>query len=106
LGHKLFSSIEPLDLLNKQKTTAKSENQTTTSPIVTDKSKIFSHDMSTNKKIKIKQHMPIFSRKKWIQTKQRKAEKFMGEELKSHLPSFIRRRENPNIFGISTSLHC
>jgi hypothetical protein len=52
LGHKLFSSIEPLDLLNKQTTTAKSENQTTTSPIVTDKSKIFSHEYQQKDKEK------------------------------------------------------
>jgi hypothetical protein len=38
-----------------------------------------------------------------MNAKQRRREKFLRGEQKSHLPSFIRRREKPNIFGIATA---
>jgi hypothetical protein len=38
-----------------------------------------------------------------MNAKQRRREKFLRGEQKSHLPSFIRRREKPNIFGIAAA---
>ena len=66
-----------------------------------DKYKIFAHEYQ--KKVK-KTNTYQYSVEKMDTNQTTKSSKIYGEELKSHLPSFMRRRENPNIFGIVISL--